>query len=279
MFEWHGQQYQVLVDSYSGWYEIDLLRDTTSAAVITKLKRHFSVHGTPHTLITDNARQYTSQRFKDFAKQWDFNHVTSSPEYPQSNGLAERAVRSAKHLMEKSHRDGTDVFLNLLNIRNIPRDQALGSPAERLMSRQTRSALPVSNKLLEPAQKNTKQVTALLQNKRLAQKQYYDASSRPLQPLAEGQVVRMQTTKGHDRLGTVKGRCKEPRSYIIESDGGTYRRNRHHIFPVAEPPPRKVDPADLNHQYADPAAPDSLPPTPQTPRVTPSINKHNRLDS
>lgn len=125
MYEWHGQQYQVLVDSYSGWYEIDLLRDATSAAVITKLKRHFSVHGAPHTLITDNARQYTSQRFKDFAEQWDFSHVTSSLEYPQSNRLAERVVRSAKQLMEKSHRDGTDVFLNLLNIRNIPRDQVL----------------------------------------------------------------------------------------------------------------------------------------------------------
>lgn len=58
MFEWHGQNYLVLVDSYSGWYEIDLLREITSSAVIKKLKRHFSVHGTPHTLIYDNARQY-----------------------------------------------------------------------------------------------------------------------------------------------------------------------------------------------------------------------------
>lgn len=106
--------------------------------------------------------------------------------------------------MEKSHRDGTDVYLNLLNIRNIPRDQALGSPSERLMSRQTRLTLPVSTRLLEPTLKNTKRVTAQLQNKRLIQKRYYDASSRPLQPLAEGQVVRMQTIKGHDHLGTVK---------------------------------------------------------------------------
>ena len=193
IFQWHGPQYQVLVDSFSGWYEMDLLLDATSAAVITKLKRHFSVHGTPHTLITDNARQYTSQRFKDFTKQWDFIHVTSSPEYPQSNRLPERAVRSAKQLMEKSHRYGTDIFHSLRNIKNIPCDQALGSPAERLMSRQTRSALPVSTRLLEPAPKNTKQATAHIQNKRLNQKRNYDATSRPLQPLAE--VVMMQTIK------------------------------------------------------------------------------------
>lgn len=104
IFDWHGKHYQVLVDSYSGWFEIDLLHNITSSAVISKLKRHFSVHGTPHTLFSDNARQYTSQHFKDFSKQWDFVHATSSPEFPQSNGLAERAVRSAKQLMEKSQR-------------------------------------------------------------------------------------------------------------------------------------------------------------------------------
>lgn len=59
-------------------------------------------------------------------------------------------MRSAKHVMEKSHRDGTEVFLNLLNLRNMPRDAQLGSPAQRLMSRQTPSTLPVSRKLLEP---------------------------------------------------------------------------------------------------------------------------------
>ncbi|CAL9687241.1 unnamed protein product [Knipowitschia caucasica] len=260
LFEWQGQPYSVLVDSYSGWFEIDRLRDISSATVIKKLKRHFSVHGAPHTLISDNGRQYTSQRFKEFATQWDFVHVTSSPEYPQSNGLAERAVRSAKQLMEKSHRDGSDVFLNLLNIRNIPRDSTLGSSAERLMSRQTRSTFPVDTKLLAPASKNSVQIASQLQNKRLIQKQYYDANSRPLIPLAEGQVVRLQTTKGHDRIGTVKGVCKEPRSYIIESNGGVYRRNRRHILPVAEPRPRHFDPA-----VVDP--PDLAPPSPQIRQV------------
>uniref|UniRef100_A0A3Q2DE46 Gypsy retrotransposon integrase-like protein 1 n=1 Tax=Cyprinodon variegatus TaxID=28743 RepID=A0A3Q2DE46_CYPVA len=69
IFDWHGKHYQVLVDSYSGWFEVDLLHDMTSAAVITKIKRHFSVHGVPHILLTDNGRQYTSQQFQEFAKQ------------------------------------------------------------------------------------------------------------------------------------------------------------------------------------------------------------------
>lgn len=248
IFEWHNQQYLVLVDSYSGWYEIDMLRDITAATVIAKLKRHFSVHGAPHTLMSDNGRQFTSQRFKDFASQWDFTHITSSPEYPQSNGLAERAVRSAKQLMEKSHRDGTDVFLNLLNIRNVPRDAKLGSPAQRLMSRQTRTTLPVSVKLLEPHMRHPQEVKAQLLNKRLYQKQCYDKSSRPLQPLMEGQVVRMQTPQGYNRTGMIQEICKEPRSYVVHSDGKLYRRNRRHILPVAEPVPSHTSTSDTDHQ-------------------------------
>ncbi|KAL0152410.1 hypothetical protein M9458_052133 [Cirrhinus mrigala] len=134
IFEWNSHQFLVLVVSYSGWYEIDQLENLTSSCVIQKLKRHFSVHGSPQTLITDNGRQFVSNEFKDFTMAWDFVHKTSSPNFPQSNGLAERAVRSAKQLMEKSKQDGTDIYLNLLNLLNVPRDPKLGSPAQRLIS-------------------------------------------------------------------------------------------------------------------------------------------------
>ena len=187
------------------------------------------------------------------------------PEFPQSNGLAERAVRSAKQLMEKSHRDGSDVFLSLLNLRNIPRDPTLGSPAERLMSRQTLAAIPVSTKLLEPTARNVKQVTAQLLNKRLTVKRHYDKSSHPLQPLTEGQVIRMQTLKGYDKLGTVKEMSREPRSYIVQADGKTYRRNRRHILPVAEPSPLfgDPDPEDISPPTVDSPPPTQVP-TPNT---------------
>ncbi|KAK5883110.1 hypothetical protein CesoFtcFv8_019475 [Champsocephalus esox] len=127
--------------------------------------------------------------------------------------------------MERSHRDATDVFLNLVNLRNIPRDLTLGSPAERLMSRQTRAAIPVSTKLLQTNPKDAQLIRTQLLNKRLILKRHYDISSSPLKPLAEGQVIRMQTPKGYDRLGVVKEVSKKPRSFIIQVDGTSYRRN------------------------------------------------------
>lgn len=101
VFEWGGKEHLVLVDSNSGWFEIDQLPNMTSATIITRLKHHFATHGAPQQLMTDNAKHFTSREFKEFACIWDFCYVTSSPHYPQSNGLAERAVRPAKHLLEK----------------------------------------------------------------------------------------------------------------------------------------------------------------------------------
>ena len=139
----------VLVDSYSGWFELDYLPNMTSNTVIVMLKRHFATHGVPHTLMTDNGTQFTGRDFADFSQAWDFKHIRSSPYYPQSNGLAERAVRSAKHLLEKCHRDGTDIQAAILHTC-IPRD-GLPSSAQRLMSRQTRTFLPATTDMLRPA--------------------------------------------------------------------------------------------------------------------------------
>lgn len=33
-------------------------------------------------------------------------------------------------------------------------------------------------------------------------------------------------------MGIVKQRCDEPRSYVVDSEGKEYRRNRRHILPV-----------------------------------------------
>lgn len=68
--------------------------------MIDKLKHHFSVHSSPQMPYSDGGSQYTSQLFFDFARSWDFAHVMSSPEYSQCNGLCEKAVRSAKKLLE-----------------------------------------------------------------------------------------------------------------------------------------------------------------------------------
>jgi len=87
IFDWNNHQYLVMVDSYYGWFEMDLLPESSSRTVISKMKRLFSTHGIPEKLLTDNGRQFVSREFELFAKEWNFAHITSSPYYAQSNGL------------------------------------------------------------------------------------------------------------------------------------------------------------------------------------------------
>ena len=72
-------------------------------------------------MISDNARQFTSHEFEKFSQKWNFEHVTSSPHYPQAN-FAEEAVKRAKNLLARSEEDGSDVYFGLLLLRNTPRD-------------------------------------------------------------------------------------------------------------------------------------------------------------
>ena len=149
LFMWNNTDYIVAVDYYSRYFEVEKITSLTSNTVIKKLKAMFARFGAPQTLISDNGPCYSSQEFKDFARAWDFEHVTSSPLYPQSNGLAERTVQTAKALMDKAHAQRTDPYLSLLEYRNTPVD-GLKSPAQLLMSRRLRSILPTTDKQLEP---------------------------------------------------------------------------------------------------------------------------------
>ena len=204
------------IDSYSGWFEVDGLTSTTAQAVITKLKNHFARFGTPDELQSDNGPQFCATEFRTFSKQYGFTHVTSSPTYmyPQSKGLVENAVKQVKHLFKRCKSDGSDPYLGLLNIRNVPRDNTLGSQAQRMMSRRTKSLLPISSQLLQPSVISG--VPDCLKELRNQQKKYYmyDKTAKSLYPLKEGDTVRMQTEKGYNKLATVRESNSFPeRSY------------------------------------------------------------------
>lgn len=70
----------------------------------------------------------------------------SSPHHQQSNGKAESAVKIAKNLLKKAKDAGTDPLLALLAWRNTPSQGFNSSPAERLMSRKTKTPLTCNNK-------------------------------------------------------------------------------------------------------------------------------------
>ena len=72
------------------------------------------VTGYQEVVASDNGPQYSSAAFQDFSKEYD--HVTSSPKYPQANDEAERAVKTMKQLLEKN----ADPYKNKCKAIGIP---------------------------------------------------------------------------------------------------------------------------------------------------------------
>lgn len=94
VFTWNSRDYIVIVDYYSRFFELERLYSCTSAAVISKLKSTMSRHEIAETVVSDNGPSYSSSEFTCFAESWGFTHTTTSPHYPQSNGLAEKYVQA-----------------------------------------------------------------------------------------------------------------------------------------------------------------------------------------
>ena len=155
-------------------------------------KSHFARYGIPDTLITGNGPQFNSQTLKNFAQQYGFQHCTSSPHYPQSNDRAEKAVQTIKNLIKKTSDDKGDIYLALLELRYTPVNEQLGSPAQRLMGRCTKTLLPTSSRSLIPQTIKPEIVRNQLKRQD-KQKQYYDQHAKQLPELKKGDKVRLRS--------------------------------------------------------------------------------------
>ena len=117
----------------------------TGMHVANQCKSVFSDYGWPDTLISDNGPCYTSQAFISVMQAFSINHITSSPHYPQSNGLADKYVQIVKCLFSKAKEEGKDLHKCLMVYCNTPLTGSLQSPMQILQGRSARSDLPMSN--------------------------------------------------------------------------------------------------------------------------------------
>ena len=101
LFHCLGQNYLLLVDYYSNFPEICLLKDTHSSTVITHMKSVFARNGIPKTIVSDNRPQYLCFQFQQFCKIYDISHDQTSPEHPKANGLAENTVKTVNNLLKR----------------------------------------------------------------------------------------------------------------------------------------------------------------------------------
>ena len=233
LFQWSGRDYLLMVDYYSRFIEVKLLENTSSSTVVHHTKSILARHGIPNVIVSDNGPQFTAKEYQKFTREWGVQHTTSSPYYPQSNGLVEKSVQIIKKMWNKACADKQDLYLCLLAYRNTVIDN-LASPAQLLMGGRLRSNLPVVSSQLQPEVVRPELVKIKLKENKQTQKRYYDIGSRSLPPLQKGEKARVRM-QGKWEPVVVINNAKTPRSYIVRTESGKIlRRNRRHLMKLQE---------------------------------------------
>ena len=89
----------IIVDAGSGWIEAFICGDRPTEKVIHCLSAIFGRFGVPHTLVSDNAKEYINDKYVTWLQAQGCTKLESPVYNPRSNGLAERAVQTVKKAM------------------------------------------------------------------------------------------------------------------------------------------------------------------------------------
>lgn len=227
IMEISGKNYLVIGDYFSKYLDIIYINSKTTTAVISKLEVVFSIYGIPKTIIADNV-PFGSFEFKNFAKNLDIVVITTSPNYPKSNGFAERCVQIAKKLILKSNESKTSLWLALLEHRNTPIKNSKISPAQLMMGRQTRSLIPGKEEVFKN-ENLCKAIVPILQYNNIRNKNYHDLNAKSKRKFQLGEKIWYRDGR-HWQPAMIKSLHSTPRSYVIElPNGKTLRRNSYFL--------------------------------------------------
>ena len=222
IFHFEGASYLLVVDYTSCYPVVHKLAFMTGQHIASQFKLICSEYGWPETIVSDNGPCYTSEVFTNLMSEYNINHITSSPLYPQSNGLAEKYMQIVKNLFYKAKEEGKDLYQSLMVYRNTLLSSSLQSPMQILASRSARSDLPMSNMARKQKGLDCEQLRTKHKNEQM-----------PLHDLHLNQVVMYQDPNDKRWYpATITRLCQEPRSYLITTiQGVQYRKTQAHLKP------------------------------------------------
>ena len=150
-----GESLLVLVDSCSRWSEVFILKSTTAAVIINRMKSCFAVHGLPEEIVTDNGPQFVAEEFDSYLRDHSITHRRVTPYWPQANSEVERFNRTLEKAIRAATTEGKDwkneINTFLLIYRATPHCTTGKSPAVLLFGREIRTKLPSLNARTLPA--------------------------------------------------------------------------------------------------------------------------------
>ena len=255
IFHVNNQNWLVMVDRSTGFPFAARLPSLSTTSVLNQLETWFRDLGVPAVIRSDNGPQFRSD-FSDFCSKKGIKHETSSPYNPQSNGLAESAVKNIKHLLLKCSMTGQDFGEALHAWRNVPRADGY-SPAMLLFGKRQHTKLPTlpfQHMLVDRFAAHSTKALALKST--LAE---FDKRTTKRPTLSKGDRVIIQdpTTKLWATTGTIQYPTTDGQSYVIQTDTGQEIRRGIKLLRRLDQPQSPPAPASSKRDKPQVDQPDS----------------------
>ena len=230
-----GESILVVVDYYSRYYEVNILKSTVTSKVISCLEEMFARHGLPESLTSDNGPQFISAEFGEYMSQEGVRHHKVTAKWPQANGEVERQNSSLLKRLQIAHAEKKswkrELNIYLAAYRALPHPTTGVSPAELLFGRKIRTKLPELSDVHVEQEMRDKD-----SEQKSKSKSYADArrGARYSEVLPGDQVLLQQEKK--DKLSTRFNPnpytvvSKHGNSLVVQSkEGAQYSRNTAHV--------------------------------------------------
>jgi hypothetical protein len=171
-----GGSLLVMIDYYSKFPEIAIMRSTTAGAVIKVLRSWFSRAGYPLEIVTDNGPPFRSLEFRRFLVSNNVKQRTTTPYWPQANGEVERLNRCIGKIIRAAKLDRKDVQEALdewlYSYRNTPHRVTGRCPVDLVYREPAPDKLPSANRFFpaEPTRPRSFHEQALKRDTKVAAK-------------------------------------------------------------------------------------------------------------
>lgn len=225
--EYNGKNYLIVKDYFSKWLEIIETKTKTAAEVVTQWRILFATFGIPGIIVADN-QPFASYYCHQYVDNCKIKIVTSSPYYPKSNGMAERAVQTAKAILKKSFEAKSNYQTALMEYRNTQLPGIYLSPAQIIFGRQVRTSTltPIHTTQNQYSERVKELLTSAQQKAKLIYDQH--AKARP-ESMRQDKVLVQSRNKTWEPAQIVNA-SPQPRSYIVRKQkGNLQRRNKIHL--------------------------------------------------
>ena len=141
LFDAIGKKWLATVDRYSGYAWLAQLQETHTAKIAKELSNIFNSFGWPNSIRTDGGPQFR-QEFAKFCKTNSIQHKLASAHNPESNGLAEAAVKNLKAIVTRTRAEKANLEEPIAAWRNMGRVDGI-SPSQLFFNRLPHQKLPI----------------------------------------------------------------------------------------------------------------------------------------